>query len=416
MKLNEKNVAALTLPEGKSELIVFDDELPGFGVRLRAGGKRTWVLQYRVGKKQRRKTLGAVTKAMNAAKARDAADMDLARVKLGEDPQAIKVEQRAKAADTFDVFVVQFLARQKKRLKARSYQQVATHLTKHWSPFKGVSIHDVKKRAIASRLLKLAEERGPYAANRARTTLSSFFAWAIGSGIVDSNPVIGTHLQADENTRDRVLGDDEMVDIWHACLDDDYGRIVKLLLLTATRRDEVGGMTKAEVNLPARTWGIEQERTKNSRPHDVPLSDSAIGILESALAQEGREARGIVFGHGARARGAPDRGFGGWGKAKREIDLRIDQARKAAGRGPQGHWVLHDLRRTAATRMADLGVLPHVIEEILGHISGHKAGVAGIYNRSTYAAEKRQALDRWAAHLEALVAGQASNVVTLKRA
>ena len=417
MKLNDKdadkNVAALALPAGKSELLEWDDDLPGFGVRLRDGGSKTWIIQYRVGRKQRRKTIGSVN-AMDAATARKAAKKDLARVELGGDPQAHKVEQRIKSADTFDVFKVQFLARQKKQLKPRSYEQIAMHLAKHWSSFNGVSVHEITKRAVASRLVKISEERGPYAANRARTTLSSFFAWAIGAGIVDANPVTGTHLQADENSRDRVLGDEELADIWNACRDDDYGQIVRLLLLTATRRDEAGGMTKAEVNLPARIWHLDQSRTKNSRPHDVPLSDLALSIIESAMAQEGRGERDVVFGDGARARGGADRGFSGWSKAKLALDSRIDQARKEAGRGPQEPWILHDLRRTAATRLGDLGVLPHVIEATLNHVSGFRAGVAGVYNKASYAAEKRQALDRWAAHIESLVAGQASNVVALR--
>ena len=415
MKLNDTSTAALTLPAAKSETFEWDDDMPGFGVRLRDGGSRTWVIQYRVGRKQRRKTIGSV-KVMDAATARKAAKKDLASVELGGDPQAHKAEQRAKSADTFDVFRTQFLARKKKRLKPNSFQQVDTHLNKHWAIFKGVSIHQITKRAVAARLGKIEEERGPYAANRARTTLSSFFGWAIGEGIVDVNPVVGTNLRAAENKRARLLDDEELADIWNACDDDDYGRIVRLLLLTATRRDEVGGMLKAELSLPARMWSIGQERTKNSQAHDVPLSDSAISILEQAMAQEGRESRLVVFGYGARAKGAPDRGYSGWSAAKRDLDERINQARKAAGCGPIGPWVVHDLRRTAATRMADLGVLPHVIEAVLNHISGHKAGVAGVYNLASYAPEKRQALDRWAAHVEALIAGaDGSNIVTFGR-
>jgi integrase len=426
MKLNDKTVAALTLPEGKSELLVFDDDLPGFGVRLREGGSKTWVIQYRVGRKQRRKTIGSA-KVLGAVAALAAAKKDLAKVELGGDPQAAKVEQRAKAADTFDVFAAQFLSRQKERLKPRSYVQVAAHMAKHWSNFKGVSVHEIGRRAVAARLVKIAEERGDIAANRARATLTTFFSWAIKSGIVDANPALGTPLQGDEKARDHVIGkavggvkgqDDDfaLADIWHACLDDDFGRAVKLLILTATRRDEVGGMLRTELNLSTRMWHVGAARTKNKQPHDVPLSDPALSIIERALAQEGRESRAVVFGYGARAHGAPDRGFAGWGKAKRELDERVDHARRASGRAPIDPWRLQDLRRTAATGMAELGVQPHIIEELLGHVSGHKAGVAGVYNRASYSTEKRQALDMWAAHVEALVAGQASNVVTMRRA
>jgi integrase len=425
MKLDDKNVAALNLPVGKSEHVEWDDDLPRFGVRLRAGGSKSWIVQYRVGVASKKKTIGSVA-AMEAAVARKAAKKALAKVELGGDPQAEKIAERARSADTFDVFAAQFLSRQKQRLKPRSYVQVAAHMAKHWSNFKGVSIHGIEKRAIAARLVKIADERGDIAANRARATLTTFFTWAISSGIVDANPALGTPLQGDEKAREHVIGkavggvkgqddDSALAYIWRACLDDDFGQAVKLLILTAVRRDEVGGMLRTELRLPERMWHIGAVRTKNKQPHDVPLSDLAISILEQAMAQEGRESRTIVFGHGARAKGAPDRGFAGWGKAKRELDARIDQARKAAGRAPIDPWRLHDLRRTAATGMAELGVQPHIVEELLGHVSGHKAGVAGIYNRASYAAEKRQALDRWAAHVEALVAGQeASNIVALR--
>ena len=102
------------------------------------------------------------------------------------------------------------------------------------------------------------------------------------------------------------------------------------------------------------------------------------------------------------------------GQGEKELDQRIDQARKADGRGPIARWRLHDLRRTASTGMGDLGVQPHVIEATLNHVSGFRAGVAGVYNRSSYAAEKRQALDLWAAHVESLVSGQASNIVAMR--
>jgi integrase len=401
MKLDDRSAAGLELPSGKRELIVFDEDLPGFGIRLREGGKRTWILQYRIGKKQRRKTLGAATKAMNAAKARAAADKDLARVKLGGDPQAQKVEQRARAIETFDAVAARFLKRQHARLKPRSYEQITTHLTKHWAPFKGLPVHEITRRHVATQLGKIAEERGPFAANRARTTLSSFFAWAIGAGLVDANPVVGTNRAADENQRDRVLDDAELVEVWNACRDDDHGRIVKLLMLTGARRDEVGWMTKAEISLSDRKWNIESKRTKNKRPHEVPLSGLAIGLLEEAINLEGRGGREHIFGDGARAKGSADRGFSGWSKAKRSLDERIE---RIGARRKCSPWVLHDIRRTVATRMGELGVLPHAVEAVLNHISGHKAGVAGVYNRALYSAEKRQALDVWGAHMEALIA------------
>ncbi|MGD0563495.1 MAG: tyrosine-type recombinase/integrase [Roseiarcus sp.] len=404
MKLDQASVARLVLPPGRSELRIFDEDLPGFGVRLRAGGKRTWIVQYRnAGGKTQTATLGS-TAVVTAARARQAAKQNLADITLGGDPQAKKAELRARAAETLEAVATRFLSHQQERLKARSYEQVETHLTKHWAPLNGLSIHEITRRNVAAHLGKIAAERGPFAANRARTTLSGLFTWAMKEGVVDANPVLGTNRKADEKARNRVLADAELVAIWNACRDDDYGRIVRLLILTGQRRDEVGDMAKSEVSLAARKWNIPRERTKNGRAHEVPLPDLALGILEPAILREGREKRDLIFGDGVG-------GFSGWSKAKAAIDERIAEATGAA----PTPWRLHDLRRTAATQMAELGVLPHVVEAVLNHVSGHKAGVAGVYNLALYAAEKRRALDLWAAHVEAIVAGRAaSNVIPLK--
>jgi integrase len=398
MKLTQTAIAKIELAPGQAERIVFDERLSGFGLRVRAGGKRTWIVQYRVGKKQRRKTLGSVDKIM-AAKAYKVAEQDLAGVTLGtSDPQAKKIEARAKASETFETIAARFLIAKEGQVKQSSFDQIKTHLTKHWSTFNGRSIHDIARRDIATRLGEIAQERGPYAANRARATLSSFYGWAMNEGIVEANPVVATNRQTDEKARDRVLSDAELVAIWNASTGD-YGGIVQLLILTAQRRDEVGAIARGELDLAGRKWTIPSARTKNGREHEIPLSDPALAILKTAAARKGREAREAIFGDSESGNG-----FSGWSKAKAALDQRIADA--AAGTKEKKKpvpWRVHDIRRTVATRMADLGVLPHVIESALNHISGHKAGVAGVYNRALYSAEKRQALDLWAVHVEALL-------------
>jgi integrase len=405
MKLDDKSVKALRLPVGRAELLVFDDKLTGFGVRLREGGKRTWIIQYRLGRQQRRKTIGSV-EALLAGVAREAAKRDLAAVELGEDPQADIAAERARSLKTLESVAAHYLRRQQGRLRPRSYVEVDRHLRLHWAPLLRLPVHSVTRRDVAERLVDIKDERGGYAANRARATLSALFAWAIKEGLAEANPVIGTNRPTDEAARDRVLADAELAAIWRACRDDDYGNIVRLLMLTGQRREEVGAMAKAEIDLNARKWSMPGERTKNGRAHEVPLSDSALAILKDAIGREGREDRGMIFG---RATG----GFSGWSPAKAALDSRIAEATGA----PLLPWRVHDLRRTTATRMADLGVQPHIVEATLNHQSGHKAGVAGVYNRAFYSAEKRQALDLWAAHIEAIVAGRAaSNVVALRTA
>ena len=405
MKLTKDNIGGLTVDPGKPEKRFMDDEVPGFGLRVRATGARTWFITYRDrAGKSCAKMLGPVKK-VSLAQARAQAKVDMAKVTLNGDPQQEKKLERDRAAQTFDSITPGFLDHQKANTKPLSYAQVKLHITDHWSPFAKRSVHSITAFDVSEQLGKIAKDRGPIAANRARATLSSFFGWAMGEGLAAHNPVVGTNKpMKNEIARERVLTDAELAKIWKATKDDDYGRIVRLLMLTGQRRDEVGAIVKSEISVPDCRWNIPSARTKNGRTHEVPLSDTALDILKAALKVEGREDREVIFGE-------TDNGFSGWSKCKEALDQRI---KDAAGKALVP-WRLHDLRRTVATRMADLGVLPHVIEAVLNHISGHKGGIAGVYNRASYAAEKRQALDTLAAHIEAIAAGKpASNVVAMK--
>ncbi len=400
MRLTRTNINRLQLPEGKNDLIVFDDALPGFGIRVRAGGKRVWIAQYRLGAKQRRITLGNV-EAVDPDEARKLAKATLAKVHLGSDPQAEKGDARARAAVTFGAVGERYLSYAKGRLKPRSYEEVERHLTKHWAPLRGLQLHKVTRANVAGRLNEIAKDHGPFAANRSRASLSAMFGWAMRQGEVDSNPVIGTGKATEEVSRDHVITEVELAAIWNACREDDYGRIVRLLILTGQRREEVGALRVAEINVGAALWTIPRSRTKNNLEHEIPLAQAALELLQQVQLEEGQSR---VFGKGSG-------GFSGWSKAKAALDTRI--AKSGVIVRP---WRLHDIRRTVATRMGDLGTLPHVIEAVLNHVSGHRAGVAGVYNRAHYRAEKRRALDRWGDHLISLVSGRTSKIVELPRA
>jgi integrase len=403
VKLTNESVARLRLSEGKLERLEFDDLLPGFGIRLRAGGKRTWVVQFRVGTKQRRMTIGT-PQTLDAAEARRRAREALSKVHLGQDPQAQKAEAQGLARLTLGSVVELYLPYAASQLKPRSYTEVERHLRRHMKPLAGMTLAKVSRAAVAARLNVIARERGPIAANRARASLSTLFSWAIGEGLADANPVVGTNKACAEIARDRVLSDGELRLIWHHAGDDDYGAIVRLLLLTGQRREEVGGMAWGELDLGGALWSIEGERTKNRRSHEVPLSSAALNILEAQPKREGRE---LVFGSGA----GP---FSGWSKARAALDTRIAAALREQGKETEiAPWRLHDLRRTTATGMANLGTAPHVVEAVLNHISGHRAGVAGVYNRAVYAREMRAALSLWGAHITSLTGS--GNVVPLKR-
>jgi integrase len=388
MRFTRPSVSRLVLPPGKTEQIVFDESLPGFGIRIRAGGKRTWVAQYRVGRQQRRTTIGSV-ETVDLEDARRRAKEILAKVQLGGDPQTEKSESRSRAALTLGPVADSYLeAYAADRLKPKTLADTRRYLRVSWKPLHGLPIGKIDRKTVAAHLAEIAKQSGQVTANRARASLSAVFSWAMREGIAEANPVIGTNRAADEVSRDRVLSDDELAAVWKACSDDDYGRIVRLLILTGQRREEVGGVTGSEIDFARARWILPRERTKNGLPHEVPLSGAAIAILRAAPYSSSRDQ---LFGEG---RGS----FQGWSKAKTALDRRI----RANGLSIMP-WRLHDLRRTTATRMAELGILPHVVEAVLNHISGHRAGVAGVYNRALYSDEKRTALNTWAAFVSSIV-------------
>ena len=393
MKLTQKTVAGLVLPDGKAEAIFFDDHIAGFGLRLRAGGSRTWIFQYKQGNKQRRMTLGSA----RAEQARQTAEELHAKVRLGHDPAGEKLEGRARAAETMEAVLKAYLPHAQGRQRPRTLKETHRHLIVYCKPLHGLQIAKIDRRAIASRLGEIAAKSGATTSNRVRASLSAFFAWAIRQGLMETNPTVGTGREV-EVSRDRVLADTELKTIWNALEDNDYGAIIKLLMLTGQRAGEIAllrwsEVTQDEIALPA-------DRTKNARAHRVPLTATAREILN---AEPRREGRNFIFGRG-------DGGFSGWSKSKSRLDKRIHEM--AGAYLPQ--WTPHDLRRTAATRMADLAVAPHVIEAVLNHKSGTIKGVGATYNRYSYDSEKRIALGLWAEHVLAVIEGRDSKVVPLR--
>jgi integrase len=397
----QADIFRLPIPK-TGEAVYFDegkprDRAPGLALRIRAAGSRKFVFFYRLGGRQLKYTIGDAG-GWTLDKARVAARCLRVKVENGENPADERASRRADAALLFSAVARDYLEARKPVMKPRSHAECSRHLDKHWRPLHSMALASIDRAAVAARLRTIAKVNGAVAADRARSTLSAMFVWAIGEGLTEINPVNGTNKVSDNKPRERVLSDAELSVIWKAAPDSDYGRIVRLLVLTAQRREEIGSLSWSEVDREAALISLAGERTKNHRPHDVPLSSMALAVLDAVLEREGR---GLVFGNG-------QGGYSGWSASKETLD---DAAKLAEP------WTLHDLRRTAATRMADLRVAPHVIEAILNHVSGHKAGVAGIYNRSTYAAEKRAALELWAAHLQTVIAqAGGTNVTKLRRA
>jgi integrase len=423
MKLTATNVRTLKVKPGKTETVHFDDDVKGFGVRVKASGVRSYVMCWKVralaGKSEhRRVTIGSVTD-MDFGKAKNRAKNIKADVRKGGDPATEIQAAKLDAAQTYEATVKQFLETLRPRYRPRAFKEIERHLTKNAADLNKKQVARVTKQDIATVIETVTANSGAVTANRTRTSLSTFYSWAMQRSHADTNPVIGTEKNK-EQSRARVLTPAELRLIWGALGDDDYGSIVKLLALTGQRESEIGSLGRseiydAEIILP-------EHRTKNGRPHVVPLAPLAVQIIE---AREQQPDRDLIFGRG-------EGGFSGWSKSKERLDERI----KAANGGEAiAHWTLHDLRRTFVTYAGGglaehefkklpardkelakgLGILPHVVEAILNHVSGHKAGVAQVYNRSTYAKEKRVALDQWATHLELIVTGAADNVTTLRR-
>jgi integrase len=231
--------------------------------------------------------------------------------------------------------------------------------------------------------LRLTAEVGAVQSNRTRASLSKFFNWCIGEGYADVNVALQTNKN-EEVARDRVLSESELKIIWNRLsrTGDDYADIVRLLILTACRLREISELRWSEIDLNKATITLPPSRTKNHREHVVPLSAPALKILKGR-----RNERELVFGSGVG-------GFSGFSKAKRQLDER------AKLRTP---WVIHDIRRSTATHLAALGVLPHAVEAVLGYVSGFRAGVASRYNKHAYELEKRHALDLWGKHISELM-------------
>jgi integrase len=226
------------------------------------------------------------------------------------------------------------------------------------------------------------------------------FRWLVQHRRISLNPCSGVHRPDTPKARDRVLTDPEIVKFWAAANAErvEFGAPLKLLLLTGCRLNEVAGMTSGELSDDCMIWNIPGARTKNGRPHLVPLAPLAQGIL--ANLRETAAGQKFIF---STTDGISP--VSGWSKIKN----RMDQKMKIP------HWRLHDLRRTAATGMAEIGIAPHIVEAALNHVSGAKAGVAGTYNRAQYAAEKKAALARWALHVSNIGGGGAANVVPIEK-
>ena len=386
MKFTQSRINSFQPPAGKIDHDEIDEAMAGFGVRFRNGGTGTFFIKYKIGDKHGRLSLGKVGK-VSLADAQAAARKHFAAIAEKIDPSVERARMAAKASDSIGPLIddfMRYLAISRKRngeKRSPSYlKENARTLRVYCKGLHRLSATDINRAMVATVLATIRTERGPIAADRSRAHLSAFFTWAIAEGHTEVNPVAGTN-KTGSKSRDRLLQDSEIAAIWNALGDDDYGAIVRLLILTGARRDEIGSLRRGEINFAQKQIELPGSRTKGGIDHAIPLAPPALSILK---AREPREGSDFVFGRGKA-------GFGGWGKCKARLDARLDLV----------PWVLHDFRRALSTTMHErLDVPPHVVEACLGHT------VRGIslatYNKSVYVSQRRTALEEYANHIKGL--------------
>jgi integrase len=419
VKLTDAAIRRFKVPRG-ARVDYFDASLPGFALRV-AGpsdrapeGRRTWTLFYRFAGTQKRLSFEPAYPALGLAAARKRAGDALAMLSEGKDPAAAKAatkEASAQAPDTIAKVVDLFIKRslEAKGRAPRYIEETHRNFDNHVLPRWGEKdIKTIARRDVTDLLdavlgegskikrdgKRLIVPGGPIAANRTLAAIRALFNFALRRGIIDATPVALVERPGEETRRERTLAAEEMRAVWEASdsLGYPFRPFFQLALITGQRRNELARMSWADLNFDAATWTLPAEATKPGRSHVVPLPPLAIEILKT-LPRKAHTVGGVtkpsahVF---TTSGGAPISGFS---KAKPRLDQAIAKARDGDALAP---WVIHDLRRTAATEMSRLGVTQFVVGKVLNHAD---RSVTGIYNRYEYLNEKRQALETWAHYL-----------------
>ncbi len=428
LRLTDAAIKKLKLPEtGRTEY--WDSHTRGFGLRVSSSGVRSWVLITRSLQagawKQQRVTLGTYP-ALSLAEARAKASEAKGKAKAGVDPAGAVKAERTKLVDdsrnTFKATTADFLVKYRGRKNQRPAPSTLSEMTRilgsdDFSAWADIPMAKIARRDVLDALDTIVSRGAETMANRSLAYLKILFGWAVERGIIDANPAAAIKKPGTEHSRDRVLSDEELRAIWRATEgDSQFDGIVRLLMLTGQRLNEVAQMRWSEIDTDNRIWAMpaakgDERRTKNSRAHVVPLTDPMIEILEARKAQQKAMVRkdkpmpALIF----TTTGTTP--YSGFSKSKARLDKAV-----SATLPEMPAWTLHDLRRSAATHMADdLRTAPHIIESVLNHVSGSKGGIAGVYNRALHLDERRDAIEAWSRHLLTLVGVRSTdNVIELR--
>jgi integrase len=375
------------LPTGAADVVYWDTGCPGFGVKVTPKGRKVFLVLYRTGgagSKLRKYTVGPYGR-VTLHQARVAAQKVFSAKLEGRDPAREKREARIRevtdrVGDVLENYIAQHVSAN------RSAAEISRLLRREVGAAWGhKSVHDISKRDIVELVSSIDRRGAPAAANKTLKSIKAFLGWCVGRAILDRSPAEGVPLPAREEARDRILSDVELAKVIRAArrMDGPYGEIIEFLALTGQRREEAAQSTWNEFDFDQQIWSLPKMRTKNGKSHVVHLSAGAIAVLRR------RPKRGAyVFTiSGAKP-------FSRFSAAKHKLDALC---------GVTG-WRLHDLRRTCVSGMARLGVAPHVADKVLNHQSGTISGVAAVYQRHDFLAERKEALELWSAHVIKIVA------------
>src|ERR1700730_4977700 len=321
--------AVTGLKSTKPDQVFWDDSLPGFGVRLR-GGKKSWIIQYRINKKQRRESLGDI-RCVSLDDARSIARKRFAAVELGLDPAADKAKAAAAAMATqrtVGFLTAAYLDSRASVVRASTLRDMRRYFDVAWKPLRGRPADSATQVDVAAQLQVIKKDSGPVSAKCAKAYLSASFSWGMREGLCTSNPAIGCNDPAKGiRPRERVLAISELTTIWRAAGDDDFGHIIRLLILIPYRRQEIGSLLWTDIDFETGTVVIPGARTKNGRTLELVLPDKAIEILETTPRR------------GDHVFGAKGTGFTSWAISMAALRRRITM--------PMAEWGLHRFRRSA---------------------------------------------------------------------
>jgi integrase len=389
LKLTKSTIDALPTPP--KDTVYWDATCPGFGLKVTPKGRKVFIVLYRVagaGTRVRKYTIGPHGR-VTVHQARIVAQRVFTARLEGRDPAAEKQHARRRhivdrIEDLVETYIVENVS--KTRTSAEIISLLRREVVRSWG---ARSVHDLKKREIIDLVMQTMGRGTPSAANKLLKQVKRFLSWCVGRAILETSPAQGLKALAKEVARDRVLTDEELTRVICASrqIGYPYGHIVELLALTGQRREEIAALTVDELDLDGQCLRLPGSRTKNGKPDIVHLSAASLALLKDVPA-----ATTFLFsftGIGP---------FQNFSAAKRELD-------KLSG---VANWRLHDLRRTCVSGMARLGVPPHVADKILNHQTGTISGVAAVYQRHDFLAERKDALNRWGSHV-------AGNVTRLAR-